>query len=131
MGDFSCYTFLAILRKPVLAPVEFTSQHKVINAKKLDLFLRCSNRKSLSLFTLPKHPSSSENSNINHTLMSIFLLRSHQTAMLKSTLLGTMLLLTLLITSITIMTGDERYPIERGGGVVILLRWGFYLFCLS
>ncbi|TVY58430.1 Ca(2+)/H(+) antiporter, partial [Lachnellula suecica] len=60
--------------------------------------------------------------NINQTFTSAILLHSHQIAVLKSTLLGGMLLRILLITSIAILTNDARHRFQRKSVAVSLSK---------
>ncbi|TVY24145.1 Ca(2+)/H(+) antiporter [Lachnellula hyalina] len=60
--------------------------------------------------------------NINQTFTSALLLRSHQITVLKSTLLGGMLLRILLITSIAILTNDSRHRFQKKSVAVSLSK---------
>ncbi|TVY35007.1 Ca(2+)/H(+) antiporter [Lachnellula subtilissima] len=60
--------------------------------------------------------------NINQTFTSALLLRSHQITVLKSTLLGGMLLRILLITSIAILTNDARHRFQKKSVAVSLSK---------
>ncbi|CZR60434.1 uncharacterized protein PAC_10330 [Phialocephala subalpina] len=60
--------------------------------------------------------------NTNQTITSAVLLHSHQITVLKSTLLGGMLLRILLITSIAILTNDSRHRFQKKSLAVSLSK---------